>query len=284
MKTTAADGRKVKSRKARRPRLLRQLLGQSDPSVTREEALAAVAEAVASPDFPATARNRRFLEYVVRHTLDGNLDKISGYHVATEVFGRERDFNPTTDPIVRIEAAKLRRDLEVYYLKSGSRGAVRITLPRGGYVPIFHRAAAAERSGGLDPQAITVHELNEDGMARSGALLRVRVIDYLARQADVSVFAGPASASGDGLLDSETARELGRRNGTRFILSGDAHPGGDGEVVCTARLHDGQTGRLLWSEDIAGRADDLPGALAARTLSARREWAAKLDGIPDWPA
>jgi hypothetical protein len=281
METLLAKGRNVKIRKARRPRLLRQSLDQSDPSVTREEALAATAEAVASADFPASARNRRFLEYVVRHTLDGNPDKISGYLVATEVFGREPDFNPTTDPIVRIEAAKLRRDLEVYYLKSGSRTPVRITLPRGGYVPVFHRPAPTERSAFLDPQAITVHDLKEAGMARSGPPLRARVIDHLARQAEVSVFAGPPSASADGLLDSETARELGRRNGTRFIMSGDAHPGSDGEVVCTARLHDGQTGRLLWSADIAGGADVLPEALVARTLSARREWAAKLDGTPD---
>ena len=284
MEMAVANARNVKTRKARRPRLLRQRLDQSDPSVTREEALAAAAEAVTSPDFPATARNRRFLEYVVRHALDGNLDKITGYHVATEVFGREADFNPTTDPIVRIEAAKLRRDLETYYLKSGSRAPVRIALPRGGYVPVFHRAAAPEQNAVLDPQAITVHDLNEAGTARSGLPLRARVIDHLARHAEVSVFAGPSSASGDGLLDSETARELGRRNGTRFILSGDAHPGGNGEVVCTARLHDAQTGRLLWSADIAGRADALPEALVARILSARREWAAKLDGTPDWPA
>ncbi len=276
-----AKGGNVETRKARRPRLLRQCLDQSDPSVTREEALAATAEAVASADFPASARNRRFLEYVVRRTLDGSPDKISGYHVATRVFGREPDFNPTTDPIVRIEAAKLRRDLEVYYLKSGSRAPVRITLPRGGYVPVFHRAAPTERSAGLDPQAITVHDLNEVGMVRSGLPLRARVIDHLARQAEVSVFAGPPSASGDGLLDSETARQLGRHNGTRFILSGDAHPASDGEVVCTARLHDGQTGRLLWSADIAGGADTLPEALVARMLCARREWAAKLDGVPD---
>jgi hypothetical protein len=278
-----AKGRNVKTRKARRPRLLSHRLDQSDPSVTREEVLAATAEAVASADFPASARNRRFLQYVVRHTLDGSPDKISGYHVATEVFGRDPDFNPTTDPIVRIEAAKLRRDLEVYYLKSGSLALVRIALPRGGYVPVFHRAAATERGTVLDPQAITVHDLNEAGLVRSGLPLRARVIDHLARQAEVSVFAGPSSASGDGLLDSETARELGRRNGTRFIMSGDAYPGSDGEVVCTARLHDGQTGRLLWSSDITGGADVLPEALVARTLAARREWAAKLDGAPDWP-
>jgi len=168
-------------------------------------------------------------------------------------------------------------------LKSGSRAPVRITLPRGRYVPVFRRASATERSGGLDPQAITVYELNEAGMARSGAPLRVRVIDHLARQADVCVFAGPASASGDGLLDSETARELGRRNGTRFILSGDAHPGGDGEVVFTARMHDGQTGQLLWSEGINGDPELIEDILFARALEVHRYWAGKFAAVAAGP-
>ena len=286
MSTVAAGGRNLQSKRPRRTRLLSRLADRSDPSVTREEVLAAVASAVGSEDFPATARNRRFLEYVVRHALDGDMTKISGYHVATEVFGRAPDFNPTTDPIVRIEAAKLRRDLETYYLKSGARAAVRITLPRGGYVPVFHRATVTEDRAALDPQAITVHALHGENsaLARTGPAFRARVIDRLARQADLSVFAGPASAAADGLLDSDSARELGRRNGTRFVMSGAALPGGDGEVVFTARLHDGQTGRLLWSEDIAGQADALDEVVVARTLAAQRVWAARLDGGSDLPA
>lgn len=273
---------KRKTARMKTPRLFRKRVVQSDPSVTREEALAALAAVVASADFPASARNRRFLEHVVRHTLDETFEKISGYYVATEVFGRAADFNPTTDPIVRIEAAKLRRDLETYYLKCGSTAAVRISLPRGGYIPLFHRAVhGAGGAPALDPNGITVHTLHADGaaLAHAGTAFRARVIDRLARQAGVSVFAAPTPASPDGLLDSDTARDLGRRNGTRFILSGDARPDGDGRAVVTARLHDGMTGRLLWSEDITGDAARLDELLVARTLATQREWAPKSDAI-----
>lgn len=290
MPTAAADGRITQKRNKRRhPRLNRQFLEQTDPTVTRDEVLAALETAVRSADFPATARNRRFLEYVVRHALDGELEKISGYHVATEVFGRAPDFDPTTDPIVRIEAAKLRRDLETYYLKDGSRAAVRIALPRGGYLPIFQRAVAAESGGVLDYHAVTVHALHgaNGTLPLVGPSLRARVVDLLARESNVSVFAGPATASADGLLDSDTARDLARRNGTRFVLSGDGRPDGDAQFIFTARLHDGHTGRLLWSEDIAGSPDTLHEALVVRALAAQREWSVKLAAVsagPDLPA
>lgn len=90
---------------------------------------------VSSPDFPASERNRRFLAYVVEESLRG--EKTSGYRVATQVFGRPASFNPVTDPIVRIEATKLRRDLETYYLKSGRDDRVQIALPKGVYRAVF---------------------------------------------------------------------------------------------------------------------------------------------------
>lgn len=90
-----------------------------------------------SRDFPATQRNRRFLEYIVEHQLEGRTEEISATHIARRVFGRPKSFDPNKDPIVRIEAGKLRRDLEMYYLKSGSANPLRISIPRGGYCPAF---------------------------------------------------------------------------------------------------------------------------------------------------
>jgi hypothetical protein len=90
-----------------------------------------------SPDFPATPRNRRFLEFAAEKVLAGHEGKITPYDIGTRVFGRPENFNPLTDPIVRIEAGKLRRDLETYYLKSGRANPLRLTLPKGGYRPEF---------------------------------------------------------------------------------------------------------------------------------------------------
>jgi len=98
-----------------------------------------------SKGFTVTERNRRFLRYVVEETLAGRADRIKAYAVAIEVFGRDSSFDPQADPIVRIEAAQLRRALEHYYLTDGIADPILITIPKGGYVPQFAvRSAAAE--------------------------------------------------------------------------------------------------------------------------------------------
>ena len=259
----------------------------SDPTITPDQVRAALQRIVASPDFPATMRNRRFLTYITEKTLAGKAQELNGYQVATEVFGRPANFNATTDPIVRIEAGKLRRDLEVYYLKSGADEEIGLALPRGGYIPSFYRRETRDvKASGfsLDPQGITVHALhsNQCALAQAEPAFRARVADRLAREPEVAVFAGPAFYSDGGLLDSDTVREVARRNGTRFVLSGDA-AGLDGSVVFTARLHDGATGRLWWSEDITGPPAMLGESVVARVLEVRRGLAEKLDGRAESP-
>lgn len=71
-------------------------------------------------------------------------DHIKGYTIATEVFGRKEDFDQTTDPIVSVEACRLRRALEHYYLVAGLQDPVRIDIPKGSYVPTFHLQAVME--------------------------------------------------------------------------------------------------------------------------------------------
>lgn len=90
-----------------------------------------------STDFEATAREHRFLSHVVEETLSGRGSRIKAYSIAVEVFGREASFDPQTDPIVRIEAGHLRRSLERYYFTAGQADPILITIPKGGYVPVF---------------------------------------------------------------------------------------------------------------------------------------------------
>lgn len=92
---------------------------------------------MASQDFAASDRARRFLRYVVEETLAGRADRIKAFSVAVEVFGRDESFDPQSDPVVRIEAGRLRRALEHYYLLSGKDDPVLIEIPKGGYVPTF---------------------------------------------------------------------------------------------------------------------------------------------------
>lgn len=103
---------------------------------------------LASPKFEATERQRSFLRFVIDEALAGNAYQIKGFSIATRVFGRKEDFDQATDPIVSIQANKLRRALEIYYLTAGVEDPVRISIEKGTYVPTFrkHSAKASGRS------------------------------------------------------------------------------------------------------------------------------------------
>ena len=92
---------------------------------------------LASSNFSASERNRRFLRYIVDETLDGRADRIKGYSVGVAVFDRDTSFDPQLDPIVRIEASRLRRSLDYYYVAGGKDDEICITIPKGSYVPVF---------------------------------------------------------------------------------------------------------------------------------------------------
>lgn len=123
------------------------LAGESDRSVPAPPESAAVRDQLermlASADFAASERSRQFLRYVVEETLAGRSDRIKAYSVATAVFKRDESFDGQNDPVVRIEAGRLRRALERYYLLSGRDDPVVIEIPKGGYVPTF-KAGLAE--------------------------------------------------------------------------------------------------------------------------------------------
>jgi hypothetical protein len=91
-----------------------------------------------SPTFVTSRRLTSFLRYVVEATLAGRGDRLKGYTIGVEALGRAESFDPQADPIVRVEATRLRRALTRYYEREGARDAVVVELPRGCYQPNFH--------------------------------------------------------------------------------------------------------------------------------------------------
>ncbi len=113
----------------------------SDFSVRPDEAAirAAVGRIVASPGLKKSAQLANFLTFVVDETLAGRADRIKAYNIAADALGRDESFDPQNDPIVRVEAGRLRRALDHYYANGGAGDPVVIELPRGHYVPLFRR-------------------------------------------------------------------------------------------------------------------------------------------------
>src|SRR5262245_46488792 len=88
-----------------------------------------------SDPFQQSQRRQRFLEYLVTETLAGRGERLKAYNVALEVFDRPETFDPITDPLVRIEAARLREKLREYYGTDGQDDPIHIDLPKGTYTP-----------------------------------------------------------------------------------------------------------------------------------------------------
>jgi hypothetical protein len=107
----------------------------------------ALAHLLASAELKLSERNRRFLAFVVSETLDGRAERIKAYTIGVDVFGRSENFDPSSDPIVRIEATRLRAALATYYNGVGANDRIRISMPPGSYIPTFERTASQVRAG-----------------------------------------------------------------------------------------------------------------------------------------
>jgi len=106
---------------------------------------------LASTAFADAERASRFLRYVVERKLEGRDGEIKESVVAVEVLGRNASFNSKSDPIVRVEAGRLRDRLSAYYEAEGGADPILISLPKGRYIPEFieRRTLESSKSSGV---------------------------------------------------------------------------------------------------------------------------------------
>ena len=200
----------------------------------------------ASPDFDTSERSRGFLRFVVEYALNGRQQEISQQAIAAEVFGRPEGFDPSTDPIVRIQAGRVRRSLEHYYLTAGVDDAVRIALPKGAYVPCFTFSRPSAKIPRPLAQTASVAD------AGSWPTLLVSPFRNLTGRPDVDFIAeGLASDLAAELsrytdmhvfLSPEATDSAAEECPARFELTGTIAPRGD-ELKINVHLVDGATGR-----------------------------------------
>lgn len=144
-------------------------------AVTPETIRAALNAILQSPVFDATARSRRFLAYIVEEALAGRADRIKAFSIATDVFGRGANFDAHSDPIVRLEAGRLRRALDLYYQMAGGQDPIVISIPKGAYVPEFSARPAAEQ-----PAPVPVSRQHLPWVAKLAALACTGLVTLLA--------------------------------------------------------------------------------------------------------
>ncbi len=123
-----------------------------DRQPTEAKIRAQLERILASRCFEQAGRSSAFLKFVTEQLLAGQADRLKGYTIALEVFARPADFDAQTDPLVRVEAGRLRRRLFEYYAVEGQSDELRVTLPRGSYATVWSYAPRAEPPATAPPE------------------------------------------------------------------------------------------------------------------------------------
>ena len=158
----------------------------------REQKIALLEKVLQSRTLQNSESLKAFLRFVVEKTVEDEGALLKEYTIATEVFGRNSDYDPRIDSVVRVQAGRLRTKLQEYYTTEGKGDPVVIDLPKGHYHPVF---VCAQPTGEVEtapddarpPGAVAANE-HAAAVAHAGAqpyaeghpaLRRGRAVTYL---------------------------------------------------------------------------------------------------------
>lgn len=210
--------------------------------------------------FENKKRLQRFLSYVVEETLNGNAYLIKGYTLGLEVFDKDESFNPGTDAIVRVEAGRLRRLLQHFYMDEGLSDPIIITLPKGTYEPSFSVAEIKKAEKNSDPI------FNAAAAPPTGPAIAVMPFEVIGTDSNIGIFADGITEEIINQLSLSPSlyvisrkvtsyykgrnvdiRELSRELETHYVLEGSIRQAGK-MVRVSAQLLNGTNGAIIWTE------------------------------------
>jgi TolB-like protein/Flp pilus assembly protein TadD len=210
-----------------------------------------------SETFHQCDRLKRFLTFIVQETAAGRASDLKEYVIGVQVFRKEDSFDPRTDPIVRVQARRLRAKLVRYYREEGRADPTLIELPKGGYIPLIKRRDDATGPRRTVSTALvtrnTITVLPFEDHSGDGSLdairkgIRSEVVHHLARLPGLRILADRAP---DAPPQSDPST-----SGGALIIGGDVRQSGS-RLRITVHLIDSVSGCYLWSEAIDGSADD----------------------------
>ena len=204
---------------------------------------------LASAVFARSPQLRSFLSYIVEQRLGGQGHTLKESVLARELYGKGADFDGGSDPVVRVDARRLRDKLREFY--EGRTDSVVISLPKGSYVPVFEEVSAAQAEPAAPPAV-------DDRKER-------RSVVHLGRQAAVLGAVALVALAVDGRHRPARTRPA-RRPHQIQLLPLSSYPGAEGPPALSP---DGNFVAFAW----AGHAEPGPGDIyvkAVRTEALRR--------------
>lgn len=174
-----------------------------------------------SDEFRKCPQLLRFLRFTVSEALCGRNGGSKERLIGMEVFGRPADYDAGADPVVRVEARRLRRKLAEYYDGDGREDPLEIRLPKGGYLPTFEARIAKMMKHSIAVLPFSGHAVS-DG-------LTTRLIARLAACGAMRVF-----------------RCKSRADDVELILEGNVRHAGE-RFRCDSQLVSSSDGLHLWA-------------------------------------
>ena len=227
-----------------------------DTSATSEEAIRRqLDKMLSSRSFRQVDRLQRFLAFIVEETLAGRGDVLKEYPIGVDVFSKDSSFDPRMDPIVRVQARRLRIRLATYYRDEGQNDELLIELPKGGYTPIFRKveSAAPRRPAGavlVGRNTVMVQPFEDDSPAGDQAYfckgLRAQIVYSLSKEDSILLVS----------RDSDHENSVGASPAAALIVTGSVRKSRD-ILRITMHVTDAVRGCFLWSESIDRSLDDV---------------------------
>lgn len=197
----------------------------------------------------------------MRAALAGEHERLKEMIIGLEVFGRDVDrYDPRRDPIVRVEAGRVREKLARYYAAEGANDAFEIVIPVGAYAPQLTRRKAAVKSARSLGSLAVLPFVNLSGHPADASFaigLADQLIDTFGRVPGLKVVARvsafKAQAKGIAL------KRVGRLLGVHHVIEGSIQRSGS-RMRCIAHLSHARDGMRIWSdrfEHDCKRDDDL---------------------------
>ena len=221
-------------------------------SLSAESVRTQLRQILSSRTFARSERLARFLTFAVEQTLAGRGEQIKEFVIGVEVFDKDAKYDPRMDPIVRVEARRLREKLRKYYETDGRGDSIYIEFPTGSYTPLVQtreEAGLAVKAHTTADNAIAVlpftnlsseqeNEYFSDGLTEEliNALTKVEGLRVVAWSSAFQLKGKPRDI-----------RRIGEQLGVRAVLEGSVRRTHD-RLRITAQLVDTTDGHYLWAE------------------------------------
>lgn len=235
--------------------------------INRQLVLVELERLLASSSFRTRKLIKRFLRYAVQETLDGRGDQLNQYTIAVNALGKPEDFSPVFNPVVRIEAGRLRKLLEEYYAAPPQGSTCIISMPRGSYQVEFVPHSDTQQSNSIITESFTsrvtegprlfAHFQMPDGAGHSDIApvlykLRGDLLLALSRFRNIRLVSS-ASLETRQTLTQDFLQQIRHVYRADYLLNCDIHPRSEADgsgITLRYTLAHTQTDEIIWTDQI----------------------------------